>query len=105
MTNGSFAVLDYERTLPGLPGRKKMDHSIWDFEGEGRVYSVFPFFHVSRSKSRMCPKVLLTTDDIARRLPGSSWFVVLKLLHEAHVLTTQSESCLQQLLSCTGAPT
>ncbi|KAI0837983.1 acetyl-CoA synthetase-like protein [Hypoxylon sp. FL0890] len=49
MTNGSFAVLDYERTLPTVPGREKMDHSIWNFEGEARVYSVFPFFHV------MCP--------------------------------------------------
>ncbi|KAI1085939.1 hypothetical protein F5B19DRAFT_244352 [Rostrohypoxylon terebratum] len=28
MTNGSFAVLDYERTLPATPGRKRMDHSI-----------------------------------------------------------------------------
>ncbi|XDG08472.1 hypothetical protein ABKA04_008087 [Annulohypoxylon sp. FPYF3050] len=46
MTNGSFAVLDYERTLPATAGRKKMDHSIWNFEGEARVYSVFPFFHL-----------------------------------------------------------
>ncbi|KAH9890802.1 acetyl-CoA synthetase-like protein [Xylariomycetidae sp. FL2044] len=46
MTNGSFAVIDNERNLPAPPGRRKSDFSMWDFKGEGRVYSVFPFFHL-----------------------------------------------------------
>ncbi|KAI0532164.1 hypothetical protein GGR58DRAFT_491137 [Xylaria digitata] len=47
MTHGSFAVLDNEHNLPDVPGRKKRDWSIWTFEGEARVYTVFPFFHLA----------------------------------------------------------
>ncbi|KAI1655328.1 acetyl-CoA synthetase-like protein [Daldinia decipiens] len=47
MTHGSFAVLDNEHNLPQVPGRKKRDWSMWTFDGEARVYTVFPFFHVS----------------------------------------------------------
>lgn len=46
MTHASFAVLDNERNLPATPGRKKRDWTMWEFEGEARVYTVFPFFHV-----------------------------------------------------------
>ncbi|KAI0416363.1 hypothetical protein F5X98DRAFT_388112 [Xylaria grammica] len=47
MTHGSFAVLDNEHNLPGIPGRKNRDWSMWTFKGEARVYTVFPFFHVA----------------------------------------------------------
>ncbi|KAI0105973.1 acetyl-CoA synthetase-like protein [Daldinia grandis] len=47
MTHGSFAVLDNEHNLPQVPGRRKRDWSMWTFNGEARVYTVFPFFHVS----------------------------------------------------------
>ncbi|KAI0813826.1 hypothetical protein GGR55DRAFT_702803 [Xylaria sp. FL0064] len=47
MTHGSFAVLDNEHNLPEVPGRKNRNWSMWTFEGEARVYTVFPFFHLA----------------------------------------------------------
>ncbi|KAH9883223.1 hypothetical protein F4778DRAFT_56041 [Xylariomycetidae sp. FL2044] len=47
MTHGSFAVLDNEHNLPDVPGRRKRDWSMWTFDGEARVYTVFPFFHLA----------------------------------------------------------
>ncbi|KAI1824128.1 hypothetical protein F4861DRAFT_277511 [Xylaria intraflava] len=47
MTHGSFSVLDNEHNLPDVPGRRKRDWSMWTFEGEARVYTVFPFFHLA----------------------------------------------------------
>lgn len=49
MTHATFAVLDRERNLPKIPGRKNRDYSIWDLEGGARFYTVFPYFHVSLS--------------------------------------------------------
>ncbi|KAI8625972.1 acetyl-CoA synthetase-like protein [Xylariaceae sp. FL1651] len=46
MTHGSFAVMDNDKNLPEIPGRKRRDWSMWNFEGEARVYSIFPFFHL-----------------------------------------------------------
>ena len=36
MTHGTFAVLDNERNLRPVDGRKNRDYSIWDFPGGGR---------------------------------------------------------------------
>ena len=47
MTHGTFAVLDNERNLPRVHGRKNRDFSIWDFAGGGRFYTVFPYFHLA----------------------------------------------------------
>ncbi|KAH8885303.1 acetyl-CoA synthetase-like protein [Thozetella sp. PMI_491] len=47
MTNGTFAVLDNEKTLPGVEGRIRRDYSIWDFEGGGKFFTPMPFFHLS----------------------------------------------------------
>ncbi|KAI1264941.1 hypothetical protein F5Y18DRAFT_71444 [Xylariaceae sp. FL1019] len=47
MTHGSFAVLDNEHNLREVPGRRKRDWSMWTFDGEARVYTVFPFFHLA----------------------------------------------------------
>ncbi len=47
MTHGSFSVLDHERILPAGAGRRKRDFSIWDFQGGGRYYHVFPYFHLA----------------------------------------------------------
>lgn len=47
MTHGSFAILDNERNLPTVPGRKNRDSSAWDFEGGGRFYTMMPYFHLS----------------------------------------------------------
>ncbi|KAI1387789.1 acetyl-CoA synthetase-like protein [Hypoxylon trugodes] len=46
MTHASFATLDNETNLPDVPGRTKRDTTIWNFDGEARVYSVFPYFHL-----------------------------------------------------------
>ncbi|KAI1370978.1 acetyl-CoA synthetase-like protein [Hypoxylon crocopeplum] len=46
MTHGSFATLDNEHNLASVPGRKNRDSTIWKFDGEARVYIVFPFFHL-----------------------------------------------------------
>ncbi|KAF2202987.1 acetyl-CoA synthetase-like protein [Delitschia confertaspora ATCC 74209] len=47
MTHATFAVLDNERNLPKTPGRRNRDYSIWDFNGGGRFYTVFPYFHLA----------------------------------------------------------
>lgn len=47
MTHGSFSILDNERNLPGVPGRRNRDFSIWDFPGGGRFYHIFPYFHLA----------------------------------------------------------
>ncbi|KAH7034609.1 uncharacterized protein B0I36DRAFT_381511 [Microdochium trichocladiopsis] len=47
MTHGSLAVLDNEHNLPEVPGRRNRDWSMWTFDGEARVYTVFPFFHLA----------------------------------------------------------
>lgn len=47
MTHGTFSILDNERNLPGVAGRKKRDFSIWDFPGGGRFYHIFPYFHLA----------------------------------------------------------
>jgi thioester reductase-like protein len=47
MTHATFAVLDNERNLPRMPGRRNRDYSIWDFSGGGRFYTVFPYFHLA----------------------------------------------------------
>ncbi|KAI0389196.1 hypothetical protein F5Y17DRAFT_141260 [Xylariaceae sp. FL0594] len=47
MTHGSFAVLDNEHNIPDVPGRRRRDWSMWTFDGEARVYTVFPFFHLA----------------------------------------------------------
>ncbi|KAI0159794.1 hypothetical protein GGR57DRAFT_437983 [Xylariaceae sp. FL1272] len=48
MTHASFSVLDNEHNLPEVPGRKKRDWTMWSFggQGEGRLFTVFPFFHL-----------------------------------------------------------
>jgi thioester reductase-like protein len=47
MTHATFAVLDNERNLPCVPGRRNRDYSIWDFDRGGRFYTVFPYFHLA----------------------------------------------------------
>ncbi|TGO28793.1 hypothetical protein BPAE_0023g00580 [Botrytis paeoniae] len=47
MTHGTIAVLDNEWNPPGVPGRKNRDFSIWDFQGGGKFYHVFPYFHLA----------------------------------------------------------
>ncbi|KAI1821167.1 acetyl-CoA synthetase-like protein [Xylaria intraflava] len=47
MTHGTFATIDNQKNLPDVPNRKLRDSRIWDFDGEGRVYTMFPFFHLA----------------------------------------------------------
>ncbi|KAI1117615.1 acetyl-CoA synthetase-like protein [Nemania sp. NC0429] len=46
MTHGTFATVDNHKNLPVVPNRKPIDSTIWDFDGEARVYTMFPFFHL-----------------------------------------------------------
>ena len=46
MYHATFAVNDYDRLLPQLPGRKNQNYSMWDFPSGGRFFSPFPAFHV-----------------------------------------------------------
>ncbi|KAI0147792.1 hypothetical protein GGR57DRAFT_505397 [Xylariaceae sp. FL1272] len=45
ITHYAFAVLDNEKNYPEIPGRKRLDWSLYNLEGDGRVFTVFPFFH------------------------------------------------------------
>jgi hypothetical protein len=54
MTHATFAVLDRERNLPQVSGRKNRDYSIWDFKEGGRFYTVFPYFHVGSLEPALC---------------------------------------------------
>ncbi|KAI4133672.1 MAG: hypothetical protein LQ338_000001 [Usnochroma carphineum] len=59
MTHGSFAILDRERNLPTVRGRKNRDFSIWDFGAEGgKFYTVFPYFHLAGFPSMVVNPIL-----------------------------------------------
>lgn len=59
MTYGSFAVLDRERNLPTVTGRKNRDFSIWDFgPSGGRFYTIFPYFHLAGFLSTVINPIL-----------------------------------------------
>ena len=48
MTHGTLATIDDSQNLAEVPGRKRHDFTLWNFKnGVGRIYSVFPPFHVS----------------------------------------------------------
>lgn len=47
MTHGTFAVIDNDRNLPTVDGRKNQDFALFDFAGShGRYFSSFPPFHL-----------------------------------------------------------
>lgn len=45
LPNGAFSVIDNQRRLSKLEGRKNMDYSLFDLEGKGFI-NTFPGFHV-----------------------------------------------------------
>ena len=48
MTHGTFAVVDNDRNLPTVDGRKNQTFALFNFAGShGRYFSAFPPFHVS----------------------------------------------------------
>lgn len=48
MTHGTFMIMDNDRKLPTVAGRKNHDLTIWDFDGSpGRIYEPFPPFHLA----------------------------------------------------------
>ena len=48
MNHATFAVIDNDRNLPTVSGRRNQNFSLWDFgEGGGSSFSSFPPFHVS----------------------------------------------------------
>ena len=60
MTHATFAVLDGERNLPTVPGRRNRDWSVWDFQGPrgGKFYTMFPYFHLSGFLSTVCNPII-----------------------------------------------
>ena len=64
MTYGSFAVLDRERDLPTVAGRRNRDFSIWDFGPRGgKFYTVFPYFHLAGFLSLVINPILSETSS------------------------------------------
>ncbi|KAF2802537.1 uncharacterized protein BDZ99DRAFT_576899 [Mytilinidion resinicola] len=58
MTHGSFAVLDNQRNLPAILGRKKQDFSSWDVWVASTAYfptTIQSAFHISMSSFRPTP--------------------------------------------------
>ncbi|KAF3764063.1 hypothetical protein M406DRAFT_107415 [Cryphonectria parasitica EP155] len=71
MTNGTFAALDNEKTLPGVEGRTKRDYSIWDFEGGGKFFTPMPFFHLSGFLTLVINPVFTEASTPVIGLPGA----------------------------------
>ena len=47
MNHATWAVLDNDRNLPTVEGRRNQSCALWNFEGNGgRYYAAFPPFHV-----------------------------------------------------------
>ncbi|KAI4090749.1 MAG: hypothetical protein LQ344_004529 [Seirophora lacunosa] len=46
MTHGTFATFDYCRNLPEIPGRRRIDFSLWDSKPSRKFYSAFPPSHL-----------------------------------------------------------
>ncbi|KAI1171367.1 hypothetical protein F4777DRAFT_565810 [Nemania sp. FL0916] len=64
MTHGSFAVLDNEHNLRDVPGRRKRDWSMWTFDSEARVYTVFPFFHLAGFASLTVQTIFMNASPV-----------------------------------------
>ncbi|KAI0379246.1 acetyl-CoA synthetase-like protein [Hypomontagnella monticulosa] len=45
-THGSWAAHDNDHNLPAPAGREKMDSTVFDLDGETRLYVMLPFFHL-----------------------------------------------------------
>ncbi|OTB19794.1 hypothetical protein K445DRAFT_52566 [Daldinia sp. EC12] len=58
MTHGTFAALDNQRNLQIPPDRERRDNMMWEFDGEARVYTIFPFFHVINPIFRNCSPIM-----------------------------------------------
>ena len=64
MTYGSFAVLDRERDLPTVAGRRNRDFSIWDFGPHGgKFFTIFPYFHLAGFLSLIINPILTETSS------------------------------------------
>lgn len=48
MNHATYAVLDNDRNLATIPGRRNQNFALWNFGGEGGFsFTSFPPFHVS----------------------------------------------------------
>ena len=64
MTYGSFAILDRERDLPTVAGRRNRDFSIWDFGPHGgKFFTIFPYFHLAGFLSLIINPILTETSS------------------------------------------
>ena len=46
MCHATFAVIDNERNMPTVPGRKNSDSTLYNFPTHGKFYTCFPPSHV-----------------------------------------------------------
>ncbi|KAI8951166.1 hypothetical protein F4801DRAFT_301452 [Xylaria longipes] len=100
MTHGSFAVLDNEHNLPDVPGRRKRDWSMWTFQGEARVYTVFPFFHLAGFLSLTLQTIFMNASPVLgppHLIPDSA-LLKLVMLHQKLRCMFLPPAVIEQLL-------
>jgi len=82
---------------------------MWTFDGEARVYTVFPFFHVRHHCIQYCVMAWsLTHDNTARRVPVTYTYVQepLQLMKQKSIpfmLTVTSANNLYERVASSGA--
>ncbi|RYC65868.1 hypothetical protein CHU98_g278 [Xylaria longipes] len=75
MTHASFAVLDNEKNYPEVPGRKRIDWSLYNLKGEGRPPHILPdasLINAIRKQYKL--QALILTPSIVEQLlqePGA----------------------------------
>ena len=66
--HATWAVIDNDRNLPPVKGRRNQNYALWNFPGDGgRYFAAFPPFHVSR-RLFATEKTAETPWTVARRL-------------------------------------
>ena len=75
MTHGSFAVVDNDRNIPTVTGRRNHDLTTWDLEPGSKLYVPFPPFHLAGFFNSIMLPVFTETVPIfgpPLRLPSGS---------------------------------
>lgn len=68
MNHGTFSVVDNDRNMPTVNGRKNQNLALFNFAGShGRFFSSFPPFHVSSYSTLVYDRIdKLTINSVAR---------------------------------------
>ncbi|XXH01320.1 hypothetical protein Hte_007678 [Hypoxylon texense] len=120
-THGSIAAHDNDHNLPAPAGRGKMDSTVFNLLGEGRLYIMMPFFHLGGLVFYLSHAILNTLTlvlgpphvppdaalfkDIARQIKLRGMMAVPALLEELiHDLAGVELLKDLEFVSCAGAP-